>query len=101
MKPAVAGAERRQARAGDRFSVPLGHGASLVQREEERERFEGAELAGKAPAVRLADSPVKRGQGVAEPVRAGEARASGRTRPSDIRCVSRISARTQREISSG
>ncbi len=45
----------------------FGRGTPLVQREEERERLEGADLAGKAPAVRLADGPIERLLRVANP----------------------------------
>ena len=72
MEPAVSLAERGQTRLDDRPRLAFGRGAVLFQREEERERFEAAELAGEAIPIRLADGAFERGLRVAEPVRAGE-----------------------------
>jgi hypothetical protein len=56
-----------QARAGDRPAVKFSCGVCLVQREDERPRLQIAELARKAPRVRLADGHIERDQGVVKP----------------------------------
>jgi hypothetical protein len=77
-------------RPDNRLPLVFGRGAPLVEREEERQQLEAADLRGKAVAVRLADGHIGDDLRIPEPVRTGEVEGPVEVARRPWRCLAEL-----------